>query len=177
MPITDSQRQRLRLFSERWMGERATQRLADLLSTMLNPRIPQVFNGGLTLRAPAGGSPLTFRNFSPGDTVFNFKDPYGKPAGEVTFDDGLKSKDANGKDITNIGLSLANNLWPATIEGGTGDTYSVTVYFKGRSNEGQTVTATHPQITVDTEQIPAGTNCQVYRTAGAYEITGIMTWL
>ena len=62
-----------------------------------------------------------------------------------------------------IQIPAADAVFMGTVVSGSGDTYQVTIYPNGRSQPGQTVTATVPQIATG-ETVPAGTAVLVIQT-------------
>lgn len=189
-----SVKQRMRLLQESWLGSKGTQRLAQLLSTILDPDISFETNAPLIMNPQSDGNggvqpPMVVNNWTAGNTLVNINDTNGQNYGSIVLDDnGLTFYQPNGPNgslqpvFGGSGSSggsssgSSGNVFPATIASGTGSTYTVSVYRDGRSGIASTETATHPQID-DDETIPAGTKCQVVQTGSTYEIMGVATWL
>lgn len=186
-----SVKQRMRLLQESWMGSKSTQRLAQLLSTILDPDISFETNAPIVMNPQSDGQggvnpPMVVNNWTAGDTLFTINRTNGDTYGDVILgDNGFTFvQNTGGNSSTQINTdgsseesSGSGNVFPASVlSGGPGDTYTVKIYQNGRAGGSTNVTATHPNIDED-ETIPPGTECTVILIGGSYEIMGVPTWL
>jgi hypothetical protein len=162
--------QRERLMKMDW--SKATELLALEIYEMLGPDVPLSHNAPLTLTAPKDVAPLAFSADSPLFSVSR----NGQKLADIVFQDGqLQAQPVDGSPSSAPPKPPVPAVMPGVVQGGSGDTYSVTVYPKGTGAAGQTVTVKQLQIN-SVETIPAGTWALVTKNGGAYTMQ-VNVWL
>lgn len=159
--------ERTRLLSETFGGERGTQRLAQVLHSMSNPRLPLTLQAPLTLNVSGANSPLVFRNWNPSSSNFTFIDQHGNALGSVSFDpqQGLISTNQNGETIVPVSDQQdQTGTFSGTVQSGSGSgPYEVI-----RNDTGELVHVEQLQINA-TQSVPPGTVLPIYRSGnGTY---------
>jgi hypothetical protein len=153
-------RLRERLLKKSWTADQ----LAQELYAMFDPEAPLFHEGPIELRRRDDQPFFTLSNFAPGDILFNVNGAGGRHYGDVILgDDGLGLLPEGETQLVGIGTTVQGGSGgiPGAIVSGSGDTYQVTLYENGIT-EDATKTVEVKQLQITGDDLDAGTEVVVY---------------
>ena len=154
---------------EDWTGPLGAQRLAQLLHTLSSGKVPLTLKAPLTIEVPEGVVPINIRNWTNGNTVMTFTDPFGATENTVTVGTGGVNTTAGGGGGT-TGTTSGGGGLAGTVVSGSGSSYQVTV-------EGIVGAVSVEQRPSSTDSIPTGTKVVVFTRANGTRFMNVPVYL